>query len=357
MFVVDIEFDYEKATDRQIMYNEIFPHTVDKKAVLQANERSLFQLLELYSEDIKGTQKNYKVTPKSQATLFPKRCIPMIFRCGWKVTKLYKHYYFEQKRFKRDFILMNQKAWQEDKNSIESDFCKLLNNANFGFDCRNNLDNCVLEPVNDEVQELSFVRKYHRNLFDKELAPFVNLRILQEEITQRFNDERQKIVESDPFYSAKIRSIENRRFSKQDALDKFKQKNKKNKKRTILQSYSERIDIANKNQKIKTIIDFSDQDTASLKSLGVKTTDKVKITTRLVKGKMLMFSKISLRAFLYDLIDHFCFPDDEVQEIYARNEILRCFIYLILTDTDSCSIQFLFISNLKSTITDKEAYL
>ena len=196
----------------------------------------------------------------------------------------------------------------------------------------------MFEPINDEVQELSFIRKYHKNLFDKDLAPFINSRILQEEITQRFNNEKQKIVDSDPFYSAKIRSIEDRRFAEQEALDKFKQKEKKGRKRTILQSYSERIDIANKNQKIKTIIDFSDQDTASIKSLGVKTSDKVQITTHFIKEKMLMFSKISLKAFVYDLIDHFCFPDEEVQEIYARNEILRCFIYLLLTDIDSCSI-------------------
>ena len=31
LFVVDIEFDYEKATDNQIMYNEIFPPIIKKK--------------------------------------------------------------------------------------------------------------------------------------------------------------------------------------------------------------------------------------------------------------------------------------------------------------------------------------
>ena len=70
---------------------------------------------------------------------------------------------------------------------------------------------------------------------------------------------------------------------------------------------------------------------------------------------MLMFSKTSLRSFVYDLIDCFCFPDEEVKELYARNEILRCFIYLILTDTDSCSIQFLFLSDIKSKITEDQA--
>ena len=156
----------------------------------------------------------------------------------------------------------------------------------------------------------------------------------------------------DPFYSAKIRS--NRRFAEQEALEKSKQKEKKNKQRTTLNSFSERMEIANKNKKIKNIIDFSDQDTASIKALGVKESDKVKITTSFMEGKMLMFSKISLKAFVYDLIDCFCFPNEQVQEIYDRNEILRCFIYLILTDTDSCSIQFLFVSNLKSTMTEDQ---
>ena len=35
-----------------------------------------------------------------------------VLRCGWKVTKLHKHYYFDQERCKKNFILMNQKARQ-----------------------------------------------------------------------------------------------------------------------------------------------------------------------------------------------------------------------------------------------------
>ena len=69
---------------------------------------------------------------------------------------------------------------------------------------------------------------------------------------------------------------------------------------------------------------------------------------------MLMFLKVSLKAFVYDLIDTFCFPDDDVKELYARNDILKCFLYLILTDTDSCAIQFLFVNDLKSKITEEQ---
>ena len=32
-----------------------------------------------------------------------------VVRAGWKVTKIYSHYTFEQEIFKRDFVLMNQK--------------------------------------------------------------------------------------------------------------------------------------------------------------------------------------------------------------------------------------------------------
>ena len=39
----------------------------------------------------------------------------VIKRAGWKVTKIHAHLTFEQIRFKRKFILMNQKSWQESK--------------------------------------------------------------------------------------------------------------------------------------------------------------------------------------------------------------------------------------------------
>ena len=176
IFVVDIEFDHLHATDCQIMYNEIFPPFTEKQLRVEANERSVYQLVELYSEDGRGNPKSYKVSAKYHSNLLPKRCIPLyleeikfaILRCGWKVTKLYKHYYFDQERFKSDFILMNQKCRQQAANEIDSDFFKLPNNANFGYDCRNNLDNCTFEPINDEIGELSFIRRYYNNLFDKD---------------------------------------------------------------------------------------------------------------------------------------------------------------------------------------------
>ena len=122
------------------MYHEIFPPLTDKQTVVLPNERSVFQLLELYSEDHKGMPKSYKTTSKCHSNLLPKRCVPIyleelkfaITSCDWKVAKLYKHYYFEQERYKGEFILTNQK--------------------------------------------------------------FITSRILEDEITRKFNDERQKLT-------------------------------------------------------------------------------------------------------------------------------------------------------------------
>ena len=49
---------------------------------------------------------------------------------------------------------MNQKARQTASSSVEKYFYKLLNNSNFGIDCRNNMDNCYLEPLYDDFSEI-----------------------------------------------------------------------------------------------------------------------------------------------------------------------------------------------------------
>ena len=279
IFVVDIEFDHLHATDCQIMYNEMLPPFIEKDTKIDANKRSIYQLLELYSEDYRGNPNKYKIGSKAHSNLFNKKFIPLyleeikfaVLRCGWKVTKLYKYYYFDQEKCKRNFILMNQKARQQAPDKVESDFCKLLNNANFGYDCRNNLDNCTFQPINDEINELSFIKRYHSNLYDKDIEQFITSRVLKEDIDERFNNERQKIKKTDKFFAAKVRSIENRRNAENETLESFKRREKKQHKKSGLTNF------ANKNEKVKSIIDFSDQDTASIKALSVKTNDKVKI--------------------------------------------------------------------------------
>ena len=110
LFVVNIEFNQVQATDRQMIYDEIFPPIIEKDLILEPNERSCFQLLELYNDSDENKPKSYTATKKSHSTLFSKKCIPLyledrkllIERLGWVVTKINAHFTFEQSRYKKD---------------------------------------------------------------------------------------------------------------------------------------------------------------------------------------------------------------------------------------------------------------
>ena len=89
------------------------------------------------------------------------------------------------------------------------------------------------------------------------------------------------------------------------------------------------------------MIDFDEEYSSSIKSLAVKKDTKINLTTRFLNGKMLMFSKTSIQSFLYDLIDVFMFPTDDVKK-YRKNKIQKCFLYQSLTDSNSTTL-FLYV--------------
>ena len=61
---------------------------------------------------------------------------------------------------------MNQKSRQKALISVERDLFKLLNNSDFGIDCRNNIDNCTLQPLYDDIGEISYIKKFTAILND-----------------------------------------------------------------------------------------------------------------------------------------------------------------------------------------------
>ena len=362
LFIVDIKFNYENVTEREILYNEIFPPIIEKKTKIAVNDRSLFQLLELFSKTEKGKPKSYRVTEKSHSTLFEKKCIPLyledlqflIKRAGWIVTKLYSHFTFEQGKIKKDFVMMNQYSRQKATNDIEKNFYKLMNNSNFGFDCRNNANNLKFEPLLNEIEELSYIRKYH-SLYDEKVKQFVSSEILEKKINQDFDQELSEIKDNDPFRDIKINEITNRKEVNLDALECLKKKEKRGKKRKLKDDYSDRKNSLIHDKKIKTMIDFEENNSASIKSLAIKKPTTVKVSSRFIKGKMLMFAKLSIKSFVYDLIDVFCFPDEKIKEIYEKYQIEKCYLYQNLTDTDSTSLFFVFICALDCVLPESEA--
>ena len=77
MFIVDIKFDYENSSPKQIRYNEIYPPIIEKQKIIDVHERSTCQLLEQYKENSDGTIKSYKASKKAHATLFKKGYQPL----------------------------------------------------------------------------------------------------------------------------------------------------------------------------------------------------------------------------------------------------------------------------------------
>ena len=310
----------------------------------------MYQLTEQYKEPGDGEPRSYPTTKKAHATLFQERFQPLylehlsflINRAGWQVTKLNLHYSFEQERFKRNLILMNQRSRQNTKNSIEKDFYKLMNNANFGYDCRNNLDNCQFIPIFDEMNEVTYLKRYY-NYFDKEVSKFVSTDLIRAEVEEKYNDSLMKLSKDDKFYQIKLIALKTEKQEGLEAVEAFEKKNKKLKRKRTIADYMTRREEVHKNNKIKSLIDFDEANTNSIKSLAVEKKSNIKLTTRFMKGKMLMFAKTSLQSFVYDMIDVFCFPDHAVQEIYKKYQIEKCYMYQNLTDTDSTLLFFIFI--------------
>ena len=58
------------------------------------------------------------------------------------------------------------------------------------------------------------------------------------------------------------------------------------------------------------------------------------------------------KSFIYEIIETFCFPKENIQEIYKKYEIERVGIFHLLTDTDSKSLKFMFLSDPNSKTPD-----
>ena len=72
LYVVDIEFDHTKATENQIVYNEIYPPIIEKQ-IINPCERSVYQLTEQYAATEKRNPRTYRATKKDHATFVQKK--------------------------------------------------------------------------------------------------------------------------------------------------------------------------------------------------------------------------------------------------------------------------------------------
>ena len=68
-----------------------------------------------------------------------------------------------------------------------------------------------------------------------------------------------------------------------------------------------------------------------------------------------MFNKVSIKSFVYDLIDIFMFPNQDIREIYQNCQVEKAHLYQNLTDADSTSVFFVFICDLNCSISEDKA--
>ena len=165
-----------------------------------------------------------------------------------------------------------------------------------------------------------------------------------------------KLDKEDRFYEIKLQTIKTERLQQLEAAEKFDKQKKKKKKRTKLIDFMDRKNEALTNQKVKSLIDFDEEYTCSIKSVAIEKSSKINLTTRFLNGKMLMFRKVSIKSFVYDLIYVFIFSIQEIQEIYQQYQVKKCYLCQNLTYTDSASIFLVFICDLNSCVSEDKAW-
>ena len=158
----------------------------------------------------------------------------LIKRVGWLVTKIYQHFTFEQSKFKKDFVVMNHKARHKTTTPVERDFYKLLNNSNFGTDCRNNIDNRILEPIYDEISEIAYIKKFE-NIFDNEkYSQLSDTNIMTQEVNEKYDQLILNLYKTDPTYLTQKYSYESRREEDLETINTMIELKKHQGKKSIL---------------------------------------------------------------------------------------------------------------------------
>ena len=263
LFVVDIKF-HDK-TQKTMLFNEIYTPIFEKNKVIQEQHRSVLHLMSVISRNKeKDLVRTFKANAKTHSTLEEEKIIPLyaahihflVKRAGCLITKIYQHFTFEQSKFKKDFVVKNQKSRQIAKINVEKDFYKLLNNSNFGMNCRSNIDNRTLEPIYDEISEIAFIKKCD-NIFDnEEYFQFSDINIMTEEINEKFDRLLLGLDKNDTTYLTRKYYLDSQREQDLDSIKTMEEKKKRSGAGRAFHDIGEKIDHVSKSRTTKMIVDF-----------------------------------------------------------------------------------------------------
>ena len=161
---------------------------------------------------------------------------------------------------------MNQKSRQESKTNTEKDFFKLMNNANFGSDCRNNMDNNDFVPIFDEINEIYSLQKFY-SLLDPKINNFVSGKLIEDYVNEKFTQQFHKLDANDPFYQIKLSSIKQEQQEGLEAAKQLDEKKKKTKRNTTLTDFVDRMVEAQEKTNVKSLIEFDQEHSNSIKAV------------------------------------------------------------------------------------------
>ena len=223
--------------------------------------------------------------------------------------------------------------------------------SNFGIDCRNNIDNCILEPLYDDFTEI-YIEKFTTISNGDTFRNFFSPLLLREEITQAFQSTIFVPNKDKPTYEARKKYYERQMPEELDGVDSY-EKNKKLKKRRFKEIDKKITDCLDP-RKAKMVVEFNDRESASIRSFTVRKRNEIKVTTQFMSGKLLMFAKLSPKSFFYELSETVCFPSKEIADLYWKYLIEKVEVFHILTDTDSTALMFVFISDPNSDLPEEK---
>ena len=132
------------------------------------------------------------------------------------------------------FVAMNQVGHQNAQ--TDKDFYKLMNNANFGYDCRNNADNCYFSLIYDEIDELSFANF----IFDQGISDFVSSEILESQIEEEYLNEIANLDPNDAYFEARKSSLEIQKKKEIDLLFSMKKSRQKKTQKNSIKDIDEK---------------------------------------------------------------------------------------------------------------------
>ena len=148
---------------------------------------------------------------------------------------------------------------------------------------------------------------------------------MQDQVREKFDEEVKNLDQDDPFYFLMYESLRNKLEEHLEAIELSSKRNKKRKfqQKSPIDTIENKIKSCADIRKNKKIIEFNEHKLSSVKSISLKSETAVKCTTRFMSCKLLMFAKLSLKSFIYSLVELLHFPEENpiVASIYEKYQI------------------------------------